>query len=128
MGPIVFGIAIASGNILYSSGSITNTQVEKGLWVLIFVGPAIALLGLTLFGLDALSSKPMPRLNWLPFVTGIWYPVAYSFLAGYLFTHDGKFPQEYYLVIQILFLIQFLALCAFGAVLLNDTTQEMVTT
>ena len=127
MGPIVFGIAIASGNILYSSGSITNTQVEKGLWVLIFVGPAIALLGLTLFGLDALSSKPMPRLNWLPFVTVIWYPVAYSFLAGYLFTQDGKFPQQYYPALQLMFLIQFLALCGFGVVLLTDTTQEIET-
>ena len=125
--PIVFGIAIASGNILYSSGSITNTQVEKGLWVLIFVGPAISLLGLTLFGLDALSSKPMPRLNWLPFVTGIWYPVAYSLLASYLFTHDSKFPQQYYPALPLMLLIQFLALCRFGVVLLTDKTEEMAT-
>jgi len=125
--PIVFGIAIASGNILYSSGSITNTQVEKGLWVLIFVGPAISLLGLTLFGLDALSSKPMPRLNGLPFVTGIWYPVAYSFLAGYLFTHDSKFPQQYYPALPLMFLIQFLALGRFGVVLLTDKPEEMAT-
>ena len=127
MRPIVFGIAIASGNILYSSGSITNTQVEKGLWVLIFVGPAISLLGLTLFGLDALSSKPIPRLNWLPFVTGIWYPVAYSFLAGYLFTHDSKFPQQYYPALPLMFLIQFLALGRFGVVLLTDKTEKMAT-
>ena len=127
MGPIMFGIAIASGAILYSSGSITNTQVEKGLWVLVFVGPAISLLGLTLFGLDALSSKPMPRLNWLPVVTGIWYPVFYFFLAGYLFTHNGVYPRQYQITFNMMHLIQFVALCALGAFLISDTPQELST-
>jgi len=121
MAPVLLIIAIASMAL------VTIAQIEEGFWILIFVGPAISLLGLTLFGLTALRSKPMPRLNWLPAFAGIWYPVAYSFLAGYLFTHHGKFPQEYYPVIQIVFLIQFLALCAFGAVLVADTSQEIAT-
>src|SRR4030095_10249503 len=109
LGPVLWVIAIASMAI-----TVTETQVTEGLWVLIFVGPAISLLGLTLFGLDALSSKPMPRLNGLPFVTGIWYPVAYSLFASYLFTHDSKFPQQYYPALLLMLLIQFLALCRFG--------------
>jgi len=122
LGPILWVIVIASMAI-----TVTEPQVTEGLWVLIFGGPAISLLGLTLFGLAALRSKPMPRLNWLPFFAGIWYPVAYLFLAGYLFTNNGEFPQQYYTAIQIMFLIQFLALCAFGASLISDTTQEMAT-
>ena len=122
-GPILLIIFIAMG----LSVNVPVAQVEEGLWILIFVAPAISLLGLTLFGLAALISKPMPRLNWLPVFAGIWYPVAYLFLAGYLFTNNGEFPQQYYTAIQIMFLIQFLALSAFGASLISDTTQEMAT-
>jgi hypothetical protein len=70
----------------------------------------------------------MPRLNWLPAFAGIWYPVFYFFLASYLFTHNGVYPGQYQTAFNIMFLIQFLALCAFGAVLLNDATQEIATT
>ena len=121
LGPVVWVIGVPFMAMLGLKAQ------EEGSWVLLFVGPAISLLGLTLFGLDALSSKPMPRLNWLPFVTGIWYPVAYSLLASYLFTHDSKFPQQYYPALPLMLLIQFLALCRFGVVLLTDKTEEMAT-
>lgn len=97
----------------------------EGLWILLFGGPAILLLGLVLFGLAALRSKPLPRLNWLPAVTGIWYPLAYFLMAAYLFTHRGIFPQQYYAAFQVLCLIQFLALCALGFILVSDSSQEM---
>src|SRR6266498_1411686 len=67
LGPVLWCVVIGSMPII----GVTETQVSEGLWVLIFVGPAISLLGLTLFGLAALRSKPMPRLNWLPFFEGI---------------------------------------------------------
>jgi hypothetical protein len=127
LGPILFIIAIASMAFMYSSGNLTITQVEEGLWILLFGGPAITLLALTLFGLSALVSRPMPGFNWLPLFAGIWYPVFYIFLAGYLFTHNGVYPGQYHSAFQMMFLIQFLALCGFGAVLLTDTTQEMAT-
>ncbi|RPJ26877.1 MAG: hypothetical protein EHM33_09975 [Chloroflexi bacterium] len=122
-GPILLVIVIAMG----LSGILTETQITEGLWVLLFGGPAISLLGVSLFGLAALSSQPMPRMNWLPFFAGIWYPAVYFFLAGYLFTHDGEYPGQYHAAMQIIFLIQFLALCALGAVLVSDTPQEMTT-
>lgn len=125
LGPILWAIVIAFMAFMYGSGNLTIAQVENGLWILIFAGPAITLLGLTLFGLAALSSQPMPRLNWLPFFAGIWYPAVYFFLASYLFTHDGEYPGQYHAAMQIIFLIQFLALCALGAVLASDTTQEI---
>jgi hypothetical protein len=124
---VLFYIGLASLAVLSSSGTIPGDQLAaKGLWILIFGGPAVALLGLTLFGLSALRRKPLHRLNWLPVFAGIWYPAVYFFLAGYLFTHDGEYPGQYHAAMQMIFLIQFLALCVFGAVL-NDTSQEMAT-
>jgi hypothetical protein len=109
------------------AGILTVTRITEGFWILIFGGPAIALLGLTLFGLAALRSKPMPRLNWLPVLAGIWYPVFYFVLAGYLFTHNGVYPGQYQTAFNMMYLIQFVALCALGAFLISETPQEMAT-
>ena len=122
-GPMLLVIVIA----MDLSGILTETQITKGLWILLFGGPAITLLGLTLFGLVALGSKPMPRFNWMPILAGIWYPAVYFFLAAYLFTHDGEYPGQYHAAMQIIFLIQFLALCALGTILVSDTPQEIAT-
>jgi hypothetical protein len=128
IGPILLCIVIASMAVMYYSGNLTESQIEaKGLWILIFGGPAILLLVLTLFGLAVLSSKPMARLNWLPIFAGIWYPVFYFFLAGYLFTHNGVYPGQYQMAFNILHLMQFLALCVLGLILVNDTSQDVVT-
>ena len=128
IGPILLGILIASMALMYHSGNLTNAEVEaKGLWIVIFGGPATSLLGLTLFGLAAISSKPLARWNWLPVFAGIWYPVFYFFLAGYLFTHHGVYPGQYQMAFNTMHLIQFLALCALGAVLASNTPQEMAT-
>jgi len=92
-----------------------------------FGGPAVALLGLTVFGLTALRSRPTPRLNWLPILTGIWYPIVYSFLFVYLISHNGKLPDQYWPLVKFTFAIQFFALFVFGIVLVNDAPQEMAT-
>jgi hypothetical protein len=126
LGPVLWVIVIASMALMYGSRNLTDTQVEKGLWILLFGGPAITLLGLTLFGLSTLVSRPMARLNWLPLFAGIWYPVFYFFLAGYLFTHDGVYPEQYQFAFTIMHSIQFFALLALG-VALNDTSQELAT-
>jgi hypothetical protein len=114
--------------LMYRSGNLTDAEIEaKGLWILIFGGPAISLLGLTLFGLVALSSKPIARFNWLTIFAGIWYPVFYFFLAAYLFTHKGGYPGQYQMAFNIMHLMQFLALCALGASLITDTFRETAT-
>jgi hypothetical protein len=128
IGPILLGIVIAFLALMYRSGNLTDAEVEaKGLWILIFGGPSTSLLGLTLFGLAALSSKPMSRFNWLPVFAGIWYPVFYCFLAGYLFTHNGAYPGQYQMAFNMMHLIQFLALCALGSILVSDTSEKMAT-
>ena len=108
--------------------TVTETQVNEGFWVLIFVGPAISLLGLTLFGLAALRNKPMPRLNWLPVLAGIWYPVTYFLFSVYDISHKGVFPDQYLPELVLMVVIQFLALCILGAVLIDDSLKELATT
>jgi hypothetical protein len=122
-GPLLLVIVIAMG----LSGILTETQITKGLWVLLFGGPAITLLGLTLFGLAALRSKPMPRLNWLPVFAGIWYPVTYVLFSVYDISHKGVFPDQYLPELVLMVVIQFLALCILGFVLINDSPMEMAT-
>ena len=100
---------------------------EEGSWVLLFVGPAISLLGLTLFGLTALRSKPMPRLNWLPLFAGIWYPVTFTLFSIYDIAHKGVFPDQYVPVLNFMLVIQFFALCGLGLVLINDLSKELAT-
>jgi len=107
--------------------SVIQIQALEGLWILLFAGPAVLLLALTLFGLAALRSKPIARLNWLPVFAGIWYPVLYFFLAGYIFTNNGAYPGQYQTAIEMLISIQFIALCVLGFILATDTPQEMAT-
>jgi hypothetical protein len=123
-------LALLVLSVLFLPGlkSQAESLVRSGLWLLMFGGPAVVLLGLTLFGLTALRSRPMSRLNWLPVVAGIWYPLVYLFLAAYLYTHNGAYPHKYHNGMQMMFLMQFFALCVFGAVVAADTSQEMTAT
>ena len=126
IGMVLWYVALASLIIMYYSGTLHATQADgERLWPLIFGGPAIVLLALTLFGLDALRHRPMSRLNWLPILAGMWYPAAYSFLFGYILSHNGVFP--YWSVIKFTFVIQFLALCLLGFILVIDSPKEIAT-
>jgi hypothetical protein len=122
-GPILLLVVIAMG----FSGILTTPQITEGLWVLLFGGPAISLLGLTLFGLVAFRSKPMPRLNWLPFFAGIWYPVTYTLFSLHDISHNGVFPEQYLPALVLLAVLQFLALCLLGFILVIDSPKELAT-
>jgi len=127
-GPALWIICIVSMALIYRSGNLTDAEVDaKGLWIVIFVGPAISLLGLTLFGLTALRSKPMPRLNWLPVFAGIWYPVTYTLFSVYDISHKGVFPDQYLPALVLIVVIQFLTLCILGFVLIDDSSKELAT-
>ena len=122
LGPALWVIAMA-----FLVLAADPDQMQQGWWVLIFVGPAISLLGLTLFGLTALGSKPMPRLNWLPLFTGIWYPAAFTLFSVYDISHKGDFPDQYLPALVVTAVIQFLALCWFGSTLITDSRMELAT-
>ena len=119
-GPVLFVIGIGF------MASMGEEAIEEGLWVLLFSGPAISLLGLTLFGLTALVSKPMPRLNWLPVFAGIWYPVTYTFLS-YDILHERVVTDQYLPALAVIALIQFSALCILGFVLIDESSKELAT-
>ena len=120
LGPVLWCVVLGSMPII----GVTETQIKEGLWVLIFVGPAISLLGLTLFGVMALGSKPMPRLNWLPLLAGIWYPTTYTLFSIYDISHKGAFPHQYVPELVLMAVIQFIALCLFGFILIIDSAKE----
>jgi hypothetical protein len=120
LAPVLWFITIA-----VMAGTVTETQVGQGLWVLIFVAPAISLLGLTLFGLAALRSEPMPRLNWLPVFAGIWYPVTYTLFSVYDISQKGVFPVQLLPELALIVVIQFCALCLLGSVLVIDSPKEL---
>ena len=107
IGMILFYLAlvllILAVFVLPGLRSQAESLTQSGLWLLVFGGPAVVLLGLTLFGLTALRSRPMSQLNWLPVVAGIWYPLVYLFLAAYLYTHNGAYPHKYHNGMQMMF-------------------------
>jgi len=119
LGPVFWAIGLAFMAVM------GEKAVGEGLWVLLFAGPAFSLLGLTLFGLAALRSKPMSRLNWLPVFAGIWYPVTYALFSVYDISHKGVFPDQYLPALVLMVVIQFLTLCVLGFVLISDSAQEM---
>jgi hypothetical protein len=88
-----------------------------------FAGPAVLLIGLTVFGLVALGRKPLPQANWLPLIAGIWYPVIYFPIFLYILLNNGVWPESDipYIPIQIMVSVQFIALCVLGAILVLQT-------
>jgi hypothetical protein len=123
LAPVLWFIVMGSMIIF----GVTDTQVNEGLWVVLFAAPAISLLGLTLFGLTALLSKPMPRLNWLPVFAGVWYPVTFTLFSIYDIAHKGVFPDQYLPELIVMMVTQFLTLCILGFVLIADSSNELAT-
>ena len=128
VGAILCDIVILSLIVMASSGILHATQAQgQRFWIVGFGGPAVPLVALTLFGLNALRSKPMSRLNWLSILAGIWYSAVYSFLFVYLISHNGVLPDQYWPIVKFTFAIQFFALFMLGVVLVNDAPQKMAT-
>ena len=128
VGAVLWDMVLVSLIAMSSSDILHGTQAQgQRFWIVVFGGPAVALLALTLFGLNALRSKPISRLNWLSILAGIWYSAVYSFLFVYLISHNGVLPDQYWPVVKFTFAIQFFALFVLGVVLITDAPQEMAT-
>ena len=126
IGMVLWYLGIASLSSMNSFGMLTEADGAR-FWVVLFGGPAVVLFALTLFGLTALFTKPMVRLNWLPILTGIWYPVIYSIFSIYVISHYGEFPDQYLPAAVLMVGIQFLTLCILGFLLINDSSKVMAT-
>lgn len=128
VGAALWDLVIVSLIVMAGAGLLHGTQAQgQRFWIVVFGGPAVPLLALTLFGLNALRSKSMSRLNWLSILAGIWYSVVYFCLFVYLTAHNGVLPDRYWPLVKFTFAIQFFALFVLGVVLVNDAPQEMAT-
>jgi len=128
VGAVLWDMAIMTLIVMASSGILHATQAQgQRFWIVVFGGPAVPLLALTLIGLNALRSKPISRLNWLSILAGIWYSAVYFFLFVYLISHNGVLPDQYWPLVKFTFAIQFFALFVLGVVLVNDAPQELAT-
>jgi hypothetical protein len=98
---------------------------DDPLWLLIWTGPAVLFICLTLFGMAALYTKPVPRWNLLPIFAGLSYPAIILFhILKSLITKDWSDPGMPYVVIIILITIQGIALLALGTILKADVPEE----
>ena len=92
------------------------------LWSLIFIGPAIQFACLTLSGIVALYTKPLPRWNVLPVIAGLWF--AFRFLV---YAITGNWPEDNSAMSMIdvtFILLQVAALVALGYILKSDVPEE----
>jgi hypothetical protein len=95
-------------------------------WFAQFAGPGLSFAGLALFGIPALSRKPLPRWNILPLVAGIAYPllILYALLDIAL---TGNSPDSGGIAIYGTIIIQCLALFLLGWVVKGDTAKPAPT-
>lgn len=95
-------------------------------WFIIYSGPAVLFICLTLFGLAVLNTQPMPRWNILPVIAGLSYPAVLLFYILTSIATGGwsgsELPAD--AVIIILITIQGIALLALGYILKSDVPEE----
>jgi len=108
-------------------------RVFYEIWVLIFAGPMVLFACLALFGIAALSKKPLPHWNMVPIIAGAWYPIfilAYfivSVRTGDWDSFEAGTPEWFVAVASILLIIQSVALMALGYILKSDVPEEAAT-
>ena len=97
------------------------------LWILIWAGPAVLFVCLTMFGVVALHKKPMPRWNILPVIAGLSYPaIIVFFIITEIVPGDLTRSSISKLIIVsiLLMFIQGIALLALGYILKADVPNE----
>lgn len=94
-------------------------------WFMIYTGPAVLLICLTVFGLVALQTKPMPRWNLLPVFAGFSYPaIILVYIINSFMTKDWSGSGIPDIVNITLITIQGIALSSLGYVLKADVPDE----
>ena len=107
-------------------------------WFITGTGHAVLFTCLTLFGVVALNTRPLPRWNILPIIAGLSYPLWW--FSGILNFHwvrvvTWKLTGHWYVipgipegVAWILLLIQCIALVALGYIIKSDVPEETAAT
>lgn len=122
---LLVGVA---GTVL-ASIAVPIFRDNESLFLLPYAGPAVLLTSLTIFGLVALARKPLPHVNWLPFLAGIWFPALYFSMLFITVMNNGALPNGdiYWTIASTIMPLQFLALCILGVILQGDTLEEITT-
>ena len=98
-------------------------------WFVIYAGPAMLFICLTLFGVAALRTKLMPRGNGLSVIAGLSYPAIIIFhIITSVLTGDWSSSSVPGMVYIILVTIQGIALLALGYILKADVPEEKLVT
>jgi hypothetical protein len=91
--------------------------------ILFFSGSTVPLACIAFFGVVILRSKPLPRWNALPIITGLWYPIFFVFF--YIAVTTQEWPVSFNSILdQALILIQSVTLFLLGYVLQGDVPEE----
>ena len=97
------------------------------LWFVIYTGPAVLFLCLTLFGIATSFAKALPRWNMLPILAGFSYPAIILFyILNALTTGDWTGYSVPDVVNIILITIQGIALLVLGYILKADLPEEKI--
>jgi len=123
------GVVLLLGVILGSLTSIVGligTYVDEILGFLFFAGPVVLFICLSIFGLVALYTKPLPRWNVLPLIAGLGYPI---FFVAAFFIAEANYWTSWMrastIVDHALLILPGLALIGLGYILKSDVPEEM---
>ncbi|MEJ2599384.1 MAG: hypothetical protein P8Z00_13700 [Anaerolineales bacterium] len=101
---------------------ITIPQIGSWGWLLPFTGNAIVLACLSIFGIAALSAKPLARWNSLPLIAGVLYPII--IILMYIFEAMRVLPDAIGTLAFIGIPLQCVLLVVLGYMLQADVLEE----
>jgi hypothetical protein len=101
---------------------ITIPQIGSWGWLLPFTGNAVLLACLSIFGIAALSAKPLARWNGLPVIAGVWYPII--IILTYIFEVMSVSPDALGTPAFIVIPLQCVLLVVLGYMLQADVLEE----
>jgi len=117
----------ALGGLLVIVGNVGQAYDPDPYWGVFITGTTLIFIGLLIFGVQALVQKPLPRMNWLPLVAGMWFPLIS--LPGIFGIHFPMLGQTASLIFSwfsiIGILITTIALTLLGYALQADVPEEM---
>ena len=112
---LLFGAVI--GLVISLIGMI-GTPINDNLWDMLIYGPAVSMFFLAVFGIQGLSSKPLPQWNGLPILAGVVFPAMLVIVFGL----GLETSFDWFTAVGLA--IQFLAMIVLGFILQGDVPQQ----
>ena len=122
---LLIGAALGS---LTSIIGLVGVPFDENLGFYFFAGPAVLFICLSVFGLGALFTKPLPRWNVLPLIAGLGYPI--FFVAAFFIAESNgwtSWMRASTIVDHALLILPGLALIGLGYILKSDVPEEPAT-